>query len=263
MDRCGLGAGAGMLGSTPGDSIARSGVEASGAGGPSCGHPRPRSPRPPGDRGAFQPYVPTVIYDACVLYPAPLRDLLLRPSCGHPRPPSGRRATSALSSPTSPPSRTRPPPAPAPRRRPSLGADPVEGRPAGSVARGLVAGCEQAKGDEALGSDCFGAHPCRVHVSGVLCAMIRAVELAEHARKQLRKVPKHIAVRLSGWIELVEEEGLAEAQKRPGLHDVPLKGSRQGQRSIRLNRAYRAIYRIVETGKLEVARIEEVNKHDY
>lgn len=93
--------------------------------------------------------------------------------------------------------------------------------------------------------------------------MINVVELTDQVRKQLRKVPKHVAVRFHGWIELVEEEGLEEARKRPGFHDEPLKGPRQGQRSIRLNRAYRAIYRVVDTGEIEVVRVEEVNKHDY
>jgi len=46
-------------------------------------------------------------------------------------------------------------------------------------------------------------------------------------------------------------------------HKVILKGERKGQRSIRLNIAYRAIYTIKENGIIEFAYVEEVNKHDY
>jgi proteic killer suppression protein len=58
----------------------------------------------------------------------------------------------------------------------------------------------------------------------------------------------------------VEISRLAEKQLRkvPGYHDEPLKG----ERSIRLTRAYRAIYEI----KQDTARfvsVEEVSKHEY
>ena len=48
-----------------------------------------------------------------------------------------------------------------------------------------------------------------------------------------------------------------------GYHDEPLKGRRLGQRSIRLNKAYRAIYELKNNGTTELVHIEEVNKHDY
>ena len=48
-----------------------------------------------------------------------------------------------------------------------------------------------------------------------------------------------------------------------GFHDEPLKGKRQGQRSVRLNRAYRAIYVEHETGEVELIEVLEVNKHEY
>jgi proteic killer suppression protein len=47
-----------------------------------------------------------------------------------------------------------------------------------------------------------------------------------------------------------------------GYHDEPLKGARAGQRSIRLSRAYRAIYE-VKGGTAKFVSIEEVSKHDY
>ena len=41
-----------------------------------------------------------------------------------------------------------------------------------------------------------------------------------------------------------------------------MKGQRAGQRSIRLSRAYRAIYEI-RGQNVEFVSVEEVNKHDY
>jgi proteic killer suppression protein len=54
-----------------------------------------------------------------------------------------------------------------------------------------------------------------------------------------------------------------EVRKIKGYHDEPLKGNRAGQRSIRLNRAYRAIYEIRKDGATELVNVEEVNNHDY
>ena len=57
--------------------------------------------------------------------------------------------------------------------------------------------------------------------------------------------------------------GLNETRKIPGYHDEPLKGKRAGQRSIRLNRAYRAIYTVEKDGTIKFVEILEVNKHEY
>jgi proteic killer suppression protein len=59
------------------------------------------------------------------------------------------------------------------------------------------------------------------------------------------------------------EIGLEEVRKIPGFHDEPLVGRRRGMRSIRLSRAYRAMYRLVRDGNIELVSIEEVSKHDY
>lgn len=64
-------------------------------------------------------------------------------------------------------------------------------------------------------------------------------------------------------MDLVEHEGLEESRKIPGFHDEPLKGKRKGERSIRLSRAYRAIYSVRSKGKISIAYVEEVNKHEY
>ncbi len=92
--------------------------------------------------------------------------------------------------------------------------------------------------------------------------MIRSVVIAEAAQKQLRKVPRYVAEKLADWALAVESYGLEEIRKVPGYHDEPLKGKRAGQRSIRLSRAYRAIY-IISHGALEFVSVEEVHKHDY
>jgi proteic killer suppression protein len=92
--------------------------------------------------------------------------------------------------------------------------------------------------------------------------VITTVKLSRLAQRQLKKVPKHIVVRLQRWVEFVEHAGLMEARKIPGFHDEPLRGQRAGQRSIRLSRAYRAIYRVVDD-VVEFALVEEVHKHDY
>lgn len=92
---------------------------------------------------------------------------------------------------------------------------------------------------------------------------INVVEFSVRAQKDFLKVPHFIQKKLRLWIVDIERLGLAEVQKTPGYHDEPLKGDRKGQRSIRLNRAYRAIYKIKDNGDLEFIQILEINKHEY
>jgi proteic killer suppression protein len=89
------------------------------------------------------------------------------------------------------------------------------------------------------------------------------VRLARSALKDLKKVPVHIASKLQAWIDDVGHHGLSEIRKIPGYHDEPLKGKRMGQRSIRLSRAYRAIYIVGKDGSIEFIEMMEVNKHEY
>ncbi|HSW93236.1 MAG TPA: hypothetical protein VLJ15_02645 [Gammaproteobacteria bacterium] len=89
------------------------------------------------------------------------------------------------------------------------------------------------------------------------------VVISTKAKKNLKKVPLSIALKLQGWIDAVGHSGLSEVKKIPGYHDEPLKGKRKGQRSIRLNIAYRAIYTINKDGVISFVNIEEVNKHEY
>lgn len=90
------------------------------------------------------------------------------------------------------------------------------------------------------------------------------VTLSRSLIRELKRVPKHIVVSLQGWIESVKVDGLAQTRKIPGYHDEPIKGKeRAGQRSIRLNKVWRAFYRIDESGMLHFIEIIEVNKHEY
>ena len=92
--------------------------------------------------------------------------------------------------------------------------------------------------------------------------MIRRVEITRLAEKQLRKLPRHIVDNLMIWVSAVEHDGLEEVRKVRGYHDEPLKGDRAGQRSIRLSRAYRAVYEIKE-GTARFVSVEQVSKHEY
>ena len=92
--------------------------------------------------------------------------------------------------------------------------------------------------------------------------MVTRVRLSRRAQKDLMTVPRHVAIKLGAWVDDVTVRGLEEVRKVPGYHDEPLKGRRAGQRSIRLSRAYRAIYEI-RVDDVAFVSVEEVNKHDY
>lgn len=87
------------------------------------------------------------------------------------------------------------------------------------------------------------------------------VVLTRKVEKALKKLPIHVLIQLQAWVDAVGYYGLLEVRKTPGYHDEPLKGSRRGQRSVRLTRSYRAIYLI----KKEICHIEviEVTNHEY
>ena len=88
------------------------------------------------------------------------------------------------------------------------------------------------------------------------------VTITEKAGKSLKKVPLQIAIKLQAWVDAVGHKGLSEVRKVPGYHDEPLKGDRKGQRSIRLNISWRAIY-VIKKGVISFVEIQEVNKHEY
>lgn len=93
--------------------------------------------------------------------------------------------------------------------------------------------------------------------------MIHRVDLTKRARKDLTKSPRHIQMKFRVWVSSVEAIGLTETRKGSGWHDEPLQGDREGQRSIRLNRQWRAIYVEMAHGAVELALVEEVMPHDY
>ena len=93
--------------------------------------------------------------------------------------------------------------------------------------------------------------------------MIHAVRFSRKADKQLPKLPGHIINKLETWVRAVELDGLEMVRRISGYHDEPLKGTRQGQRSIRLSRAYRAIYVVKTDDTVEFVSVEEVSKHEY
>ncbi len=93
--------------------------------------------------------------------------------------------------------------------------------------------------------------------------MIRHVKLKDNLLKQLDKIPEYVVIKLQAWIDNVEHEGLDIVRRIPGFHDEPLHGRRSGQRSIRLSRAYRAIYVVKSDLVGKYVLVQEVNKHDY
>lgn len=85
----------------------------------------------------------------------------------------------------------------------------------------------------------------------------------DRVHKDLRKIPNYILEKLMIWAKSVELKGIREVRKIPGYHDEPLKGTREGQRSVRLNRSYRAIYQEEHDGTISIVLVIEVNKHEY
>lgn len=85
----------------------------------------------------------------------------------------------------------------------------------------------------------------------------------DEVQKQLKKLPDYVVDKLLAWARSVELKGLREVRKISGYHDEPLKGLRQGQRSIRLTKSYRAIYVEEHDGFVNLIIVEEVSKHEY
>ncbi len=81
--------------------------------------------------------------------------------------------------------------------------------------------------------------------------------------KDLGRLPEFILQKFRAWVVAVERDGMSTVRKLKGFHDEPLRGNRAGQRSVRLNRAYRVIYVEDVNGKIHVAQVIEVSKHDY
>lgn len=93
--------------------------------------------------------------------------------------------------------------------------------------------------------------------------LINHVKISALAVKQLRKMPFFIVDKFYLWKRSVEDIGLEKVREIPGYHDEKLIGNRRGYRSIRLNKAYRAIYEVSSDGSVTFVRVFEVNKHEY
>ena len=92
--------------------------------------------------------------------------------------------------------------------------------------------------------------------------MTNLVEITKRAVKSLKKAPNQVLINFEVWRGQVEKSGLEAVQKVPGYNDEALKGRLAGIRSARLSDGYRIYYRIIK-GAARVARVEEVNKHEY
>lgn len=97
---------------------------------------------------------------------------------------------------------------------------------------------------------------------GTLVDVIREVRLSAAVQKQLRKLDPQVRAKLLDWAEAVADRGLEEVRRIPGYHDEPLIGQRKGQRAIRLNRHWRAIY-VIEGDTIRIALVVEVIPHSY
>ncbi len=105
--------------------------------------------------------------------------------------------------------------------------------------------------------------PCIPSRYTIRLSLIFRVELSKEVVRQLRRVPRHIVVKLLAWVDDVETRGLDEVRKVPGFNDHPLKGQLAGRRAIRLSKQWRAIYVEKAEGAGEFVLVEEVHAHDY
>ena len=81
------------------------------------------------------------------------------------------------------------------------------------------------------------------------------------AAKQLDKTPRQIQEKYEFWRLILEHDGPSALRSIRGFRDEALRGERSGQRSSRLNKQWRVIYRI-RANTVEV-QVLEVNAHEY
>ena len=94
-------------------------------------------------------------------------------------------------------------------------------------------------------------------------ADIFLVRWDKRVAKQLERVPTQISRKFYAWVSAIEIAGIRASRRSPGFHDEPLKGGRLGERSVRLNKSYRAIYRERLDGSFEIVEVLEVTHHEY
>ena len=88
------------------------------------------------------------------------------------------------------------------------------------------------------------------------------ITLTKQAQKGFAKAPQQVQNKLLKWMRDVEAKGLAVVSVQPAYHDEPLTGQRLGQRSIRFNLQWRAIYTLQSNDTLLITLLE-VTPHDY
>ena len=88
------------------------------------------------------------------------------------------------------------------------------------------------------------------------------IKLSKKALKSIKVLPKHIKDKFIKFAQTVETIGYLEAISNRSYKDEALVGTRKNQRSIRLNKAYRVIYKL-ELEEIYIINILEINKHDY
>ena len=89
------------------------------------------------------------------------------------------------------------------------------------------------------------------------------VIFTKRASRDAERAPLRIKEALLEWARAVQKQGVREVRKLPGYHDEPLRGDRKGQRSVRLNIQWRAIYTESATGAVLLVTVEEVTPHAY
>lgn len=88
------------------------------------------------------------------------------------------------------------------------------------------------------------------------------VEISKKAEKNIKALPSHIKDKCFDFFQDVEKAGYMKAVTYRSYKDEALLGKRKGQRSVRLNRSYRIIYKLKQK-EIFILDILEINKHDY
>lgn len=88
----------------------------------------------------------------------------------------------------------------------------------------------------------------------------RSVFIADSAAAQTVKYGPQILKKLRHWAETVDQIGITEARKIPGLRDHALNGAWNGHHSSWLTVHYRVVYFVRSDGAVEIAA---VNAHNY
>lgn len=83
----------------------------------------------------------------------------------------------------------------------------------------------------------------------------------EKAKKDIRKLPKHILTKYMVWKNTILLDGVDKLRTVKGFHFEKLQGKREGQNSCRLSQGYRVIFEI--SNEVITVFVLEVNKHEY